>query len=110
MKMYLWENCDYTFDTLKENMLKAMESVKLEVIRHWEHCMFRWMEAYRLGLGTADTQAHVKEFSSTKYKSHRYIPQLHAHLIRCVRPGRRHQICGWFGLYLTQFFSKKKFL
>ena len=56
-------------------MLKAMESVKLEVIRRWEHRMYRWMEAYRSGLGTADTQAHVKEFSSTKYKSHRRIPE-----------------------------------
>jgi hypothetical protein len=70
VKRYLWENCDYTFDTLRENMPKAMESVKLEVIRRWEHHMYRWMEAYRSGLGTADAQACVKEFSSTKYKSH----------------------------------------
>ena len=75
VKRYLQENCDYIFDTLKENMLKAMESVKLEVIHCWEHRMFRWMEAYRSGLGTADTQACVKEFSSTKYKSHRCIPE-----------------------------------
>jgi hypothetical protein len=76
VKRYLWENCDYTFDTLKENMLKVMESVKLEVICRWEHHMFRWMEAYRLGLGTANTQARVKEFSSTKYKSHQHIPEV----------------------------------
>ena len=79
VKRYLRENCNYTFDTLKENMPKAMESVKLEVIRRWEHRMYRWMEAYRSGLGTADAQAHVKEFSSTKYKSHRRIPEAVAH-------------------------------
>ena len=73
VKRYLRENCDYTFDTLKGNMPKAMESMKLEVICHWEHCMYRWMEAYRLGLGTADAQACVKEFSLTKYKSHQCI-------------------------------------
>jgi hypothetical protein len=75
VKKYLRENCDYTYDTLKENMPKAMESMGLEVIHHWEHCMYRWMEVYRLGLGTADAQARVKEFSSTKYKSHRRIPE-----------------------------------
>ena len=79
VKRYLRENCNYTFDTLKENMPKAMESVKLEVIRRWEHRMYRWMEAHRSGLGTADAQAHVKEFSLTKYKSHRCIPEAVAH-------------------------------
>jgi hypothetical protein len=32
------------------------------------------MDAYRVGMGTMDTQKQVKKFSSTKYKSHRCIP------------------------------------
>ena len=32
---------------------------------------------------------------------------LPTHLIRRARPGRRRQICGYFKLYLAQFFSKK---
>ncbi|KDQ25265.1 hypothetical protein PLEOSDRAFT_1077894 [Pleurotus ostreatus PC15] len=36
---YLAEHCDYTFETLKENMPKALQSVKVETIRKWEHRM-----------------------------------------------------------------------
>ncbi len=39
VKKYLRDNCDYTFDTLKENMPKALASVKLVTIRRWEHRM-----------------------------------------------------------------------
>jgi hypothetical protein len=41
VKRYLHENCDYTYDTLKENhdMPKAMESVKLEVILGTPHVL-----------------------------------------------------------------------
>ena len=46
VKKYL---CDYTFDTLKENMLKALESVSVQTIQCWEHHMFQWMEAYHTG-------------------------------------------------------------
>ena len=74
IKKYLQDNCDYTFDTLKENMPKALASVKLITIRRWEHRMRRWMEAYRSGLATTDAQRKVKEFSSAKYTSHRRIP------------------------------------
>jgi len=38
--------------------------------------MYRWMEAYRLGLGTNDAQMQVKNFSSKKYKSHRRVPEM----------------------------------
>ena len=75
VKKYPRDHCDYTFDTLKDNMPKALASVKLHTIRRWEHRMFRWMEAYRSGLETKDAQLHVKKFSSTKYKSHRCIPE-----------------------------------
>src|SRR6266511_1554566 len=46
VKKYLRDNCDYTFDTLKENMPKALASVKLVTICRWEHRMRQWMEAY----------------------------------------------------------------
>jgi hypothetical protein len=51
VKKYLSNNCDYTFDTLKENMLKALASIPLHNICRWEHQMYQWMEAYRSGLG-----------------------------------------------------------
>jgi hypothetical protein len=37
--------------------------------------MYQWMDAYRAGMGTTDAQKQVKKFSSTKYKSHRHIPE-----------------------------------
>ncbi|KAG2031714.1 hypothetical protein BDR03DRAFT_994603 [Suillus americanus] len=69
------ENCDYTFETLKTNLPKAMASVCLSTIRLWEHRMHRWMSAYRSGLETKTAQLQVKEFSSRKYKSHRRVPE-----------------------------------
>jgi len=75
VKKYLRDNCDYTFDTLKENLPKALHSVHIHTIQRWEHRMFRWIEAYRSGLGTREAQAQVRKFSSTKYKSHRRIPE-----------------------------------
>jgi transposase-like protein len=73
VKKYLCNNCEYTFDTLKENMLKALKSAQLQTIWQWEHQMYRWMDAYRGGMGTTDAQKQVKQFSSKKYKSHRRI-------------------------------------
>jgi hypothetical protein len=75
VKKYLRDNCDYTFDTLKENMPKALASVRLSTIRRWEHRMHRWMEAYRSGLETKAAQLEVRKFSSAKYKSHRRVPE-----------------------------------
>lgn len=76
VKRYLRENCDYTFDTLKTNMPIALATVQLQTIRKWEHRVLRWMDAYRSGLSTKDAQVQVKQFSSTKYKSHRRVPDL----------------------------------
>ena len=70
VKKYLHDNCDYTFDTLKENMPKALESVQLSTIWKWEHRVFQWMDAYRAGMGTSDAQKQVKENSSKIYTSH----------------------------------------
>ena len=73
VKKYLCDNCNYTFDTLKENMPQVLAAVPLHTICRWEHQMYQWMEAYRSGLGTNDAQLWVQQFSSTKYKSHRCI-------------------------------------
>jgi transposase len=75
VKRYLREHCDYTFSTLKENMPKAMASVSVELIRKWEHRAWRFIDAYKGGLGATEAQRKVKEFSSRKYKSHRRIPE-----------------------------------
>jgi hypothetical protein len=80
VKKYLRDNCDYTFDTLKENLPKALASVRLDTIRRWEHRMIRWMEAYRLGLEAKEAQTQVKAFSSKKYASHRRVPETVARL------------------------------
>ena len=37
VKKYLRDCCDYTVETLKVNLPKAMESVPLHTIRRWEH-------------------------------------------------------------------------
>ncbi|EIW76870.1 hypothetical protein CONPUDRAFT_63241 [Coniophora puteana RWD-64-598 SS2] len=71
---YLRDHTDYTFNSLKKNMPKALASVKIETIRRWEHRMWRWIEAYSDGLSVKAAQSKVKEFSSKRYTSHRRIP------------------------------------
>ncbi|KAI0050733.1 hypothetical protein FA95DRAFT_1486740 [Auriscalpium vulgare] len=78
---YLRDNCDYTFQTLKDNLPKAMSSIAVTTIRLWEHRMQRWMSAYGEGLGAKEAQAKVKKFSSKHYKSHRRVPETLAHLL-----------------------------
>ena len=80
VKRYLRKNCDYTFETLKTNLPKAMDAVHLSTIRLWEHRMHRWIEVYRSGLEMKEAQSKVKEFSSKKYKSHRRVPETVASL------------------------------
>ncbi|KAK0466625.1 hypothetical protein IW261DRAFT_1346539, partial [Armillaria novae-zelandiae] len=75
VKRYLRENCDYTFQTLKDNMPKALKSVELSTIRKWEHRMVRWMAAYRSGLEAKAAQIEVKKFSSRRFASHRRVPE-----------------------------------
>ncbi|KAJ3747056.1 hypothetical protein DFH05DRAFT_1377744, partial [Lentinula detonsa] len=75
VKKYLRDNCDYTFETLKMNMPKALASVSVLTIRRWEHRMVRWMEAYRSGMDAKEAQFQVRAFSSKKYKSHRRVPE-----------------------------------
>lgn len=74
VKKYLRDNCDYSFDGLKENLPKALNSVHIHTVRRWEHRLFCWMNAYREGLGSVEAQLQVKTFSSKKYTSHRRVP------------------------------------
>ena len=74
-KKWLRDHCDYTFETLKANLLLVMGSVKLTTIRLWEHRMVRWMAAYSSGLSARNAQKQVKDFSSRKYTSHRRVPE-----------------------------------
>lgn len=73
VKKYLRDNCDYSFDGLKENLPKALESVPIQTIRRWEHRLFRWVEAYRSGLGSVQAQLQVKQYSSRTFTSHRRV-------------------------------------
>ncbi|KAF8269296.1 hypothetical protein EI94DRAFT_1574630, partial [Lactarius quietus] len=70
---YFWENCDYTFATLKLNMPKALASVPVELIRKWEHRSWRFIDAYSEGLDAHMAHLKVKAYSSQKFKSHRCI-------------------------------------
>ena len=70
VKKYLQEHCDYTFETLKTNLSKALESVQLSALWKWEHQMIWWMEAYRNGKSAKDAQFDVKKYGSQKYTSH----------------------------------------
>ncbi|KAF9780595.1 hypothetical protein BJ322DRAFT_1101413 [Thelephora terrestris] len=72
---YLRENCNYTFTTLQENLPKGLEFVSVETIRKWEHWMWRWVDAYDVGMGTREAHLQVQKFSSRRYKSHRRIPE-----------------------------------
>ncbi|KAF9259458.1 hypothetical protein L218DRAFT_974626 [Marasmius fiardii PR-910] len=81
MKKYLWDMCDYTFDTLKSNLPTAMESVSLQTIWRWEHRVMRWINAYRDGLDAKDAQKKVKDFSSRHFKSHRRVTETMGRLI-----------------------------
>jgi hypothetical protein len=92
---------------LKENMPKALKLVPLTSIRWWEHWMYRWMEAYRSGLGTSAAQLQVKRFGSAKYKSHRWVPETVARAFDWRRIPSVHT--RQFGLppnkFLTQFWQ-----
>lgn len=75
VKRYLREKCDYTFATLQNNMLTALSSVPTELIRKWEHRMWRWITAYEGGLDAKGAITQVREFSSRRFASHRRVPE-----------------------------------
>ncbi|TBU21360.1 hypothetical protein BD311DRAFT_832187 [Dichomitus squalens] len=84
---WLREHCDYSFETLRQNMPKALQSVSVEVIRKWEHRAWRFIDAYAEGLGAREAQQKVKLFSSRRYKSHRRIPEQLARQAKRDGPG-----------------------
>ena len=52
------------FDTLKDNVPKALESVQLSTI--WK----QWIEVYRDGKSAKDAQIDVKKYGLRWYTSH----------------------------------------
>ncbi|CAG8684070.1 3882_t:CDS:2, partial [Cetraspora pellucida] len=54
-KHYERLNCDYTFKSLKQIVLKALDSVGLIKIHHFAHCSACFMSAYELGLSRKAT-------------------------------------------------------
>ena len=81
VKKYLHDHADGSFVTLKANLPQALASVQLCTIQLWEQCMHRWVEAYQSGLQTKEAQMEVRKFSSTKYKSHRRVPEAAVHIL-----------------------------
>ena len=75
VKKYLHDHCDYTFETLKENMPKALASVDVSIIQKWEHQMCQWMDVYRDGLDASAAQLKVRQNSSCKYASHHHVQE-----------------------------------
>ena len=71
--LYLWDNFNYTFETLKQNIKPAMKSVELSTIWKWEHWMVQWLDAYREGKGTKEALMKMKQGSSKQYTSHQRV-------------------------------------
>jgi len=71
VKKWLREQCDYTFNTLHQNMPLALASVSVELIRKWEHRLWRYVDIYAGGADGKEAAVKVKELSSRRYASHR---------------------------------------
>ncbi|CAG8802744.1 12433_t:CDS:1 [Cetraspora pellucida] len=69
VKVNTCANYDYSFKSLKNIVLMALDSVPLIQIRKYSRRSLRYISAYRLGLSVKQAAFAVK-----KYKSHRRIP------------------------------------
>jgi hypothetical protein len=69
-KWYLRLHCDYSFKSLKEIVLQALESVTLAKIHHYARRSARYMSAYEQGL-----LGKAAVFAIKKYRSHRRVPE-----------------------------------
>jgi hypothetical protein len=69
-KQYARASCDYSFNSLKENVPLALSSVANSTIRKYFRRCSHYIQAYSLGL-----DYKMAKFSHKKYKSHRRIPQ-----------------------------------
>ncbi|KAF9002732.1 hypothetical protein BDQ17DRAFT_1242839, partial [Cyathus striatus] len=67
---------DGTFTALQDNLPKALESVPIETIWRWEHCMICRVDAYWEGLQAKEAQITMKQFSLRGCASHQRIPEL----------------------------------
>jgi hypothetical protein len=69
-KRYARDNCQYTWEGLKETVPVALDSVSLSLIRKFSRKSLRYMDAYHKGL-----TGLLAEYAVQKYKSHRRIPK-----------------------------------
>ena len=62
------EQCDYTFNGLKQRVPEILDSITLSEIRRYARKAWRYMDAYYNGLNAEEAERAVK-----KFKSHRRI-------------------------------------
>ena len=68
-KLYMRENCNYTWVGLQQTVPKALDSVPLITIRKYAQKSWRYMDIYRKGI-----TGKMAEFAAKKYKSHHCVP------------------------------------
>ena len=86
VKKYL---CDGSFNGLKENLPKALNSVPIyQTVRRWEHRLFRWVDAYWAGLGSVE--AHYRWQNSALGSTNH------------IDASRRTYLCFWTGVCMMQ--------
>jgi hypothetical protein len=69
-KRYSRNNCDYTWNGLKQIVPVALDLIPISQIRAFARKSYRYMDAYRNGLNVKQAEYAVK-----KYKRHRVIPK-----------------------------------
>ena len=75
VKHYLCEHCNYTHAGLQENLPKALASVDISTIRKWGT---EWSDGWKLTEVVKMLRRLsllVKQFSSHRYDSHRWVPE-----------------------------------
>ena len=69
-KRYTQQYCNHTWNSLKETLPSAFDSISLQTIRKYALRSKRFMDCYRKEL-----EGQQAEFAIKKYKSHRTVPE-----------------------------------
>jgi hypothetical protein len=72
--------CDYYFQSLQTTVPRALDSIPLVKIRRYQMFCFRYMDAYRHGLGPKAAAFAVK-----KYHGHRMIPNPNSDIVKEIQ-------------------------
>lgn len=67
-KKYTRDHCQYTLQSLKENLSLAFDSISIETMRAYARLSWHWMDAYRHQL-----TGKLAEYAVKNNKSHRRI-------------------------------------